>query len=350
MFESLEGRQLYSVTLVGNQLQITGDTGPTPNDVIKVAQFDANNLSVEVNGFVQFVADSAVNSIVINGGAGDDQLVVLSTPALPLDEAATINGGVGNDTIISGSGSDVLNGEAGDDVLRGGPGADVLSGGAGRNQMFGENGNDTMTGGFDADVFDGGFGTDSVSYAGRAANLDITLDGRANDGETKFVSQPAPFPPLLQVSEGDDVRENVENVVGGAGNDTIMAGSTSLNNVFDGGAGDDRLEGRGGIDTLVGGLGNDALLGGASGDLLKGGDGNDRMLGGAGDDDLRGGNGDDCLVGGVGADAMRGEAGNDVIIASDNFSDTLIDGGTGFNIADVDELLDLSVLSINIFA
>ena len=350
MFEILEGRKLFSVALVGTQLQVTGDTGGTPNDVIRISQFDAATLRVEENGTVQFFADSSVSSILINAGAGDDVAEVTSTPALPLDEPAVINGGAGNDQVRGGSGADVLNGNEGNDVIRAGPGNDSLNGGTGNNQLFGENGNDSMTAGLGADVFDGGFNTDTVNYSTRTKGLTISLDGVANDGELIVVQQPFPLPPLGQIPEGDDVRENVENVIGGAGGDLIVAGPTAVNNTFDGRGGNDRLEGRGGADNLIGGAGDDTLLGGVSGDLLQGGTGNDRLLGGAGNDDLRGGDNDDVLVGGAGVDAMRGEAGNDVLIASDTFADTLIDGGSGFDIADVDDLLDPVAVSVELLA
>ena len=52
-----------------------------------------------------------------------------------------------------------------------------------------------------------------------------------------------------------DTLRNVENVVGGSGNDT-MTGDT-LDNFLDGGLGDDILRGGGERDTLEGGLGID---------------------------------------------------------------------------------------------
>jgi serralysin len=57
--------------------------------------------------------------------------------------------------------------------------------------------------------------------------------------------------------------------------------------VLQGGAGDDRLVGVGGNDTLVGGDGLDKLFGGAGTDTLVGGAARDVLTGGAGADTFR---------------------------------------------------------------
>ena len=343
MFESLEGRRLFSVALVGTQIQVTGSAG---SDVVRISQFDASTLRVEENGIVQFFADGSVNSILINGGDGNDTLEVSSTPAAVLDEPATINGGIGNDLIRGGSGADVLNGDAGDDDIRGSQGNDSLNGGTGNNQLFGETGNDTMTAGLGADTFNGSFGTDTVTYASRTASLGIRLNGLADDGETIIEGTSLG---LVQRSEGDNVRDDVENVTTGSGNDLIQASTLVVNNTFDGGAGSDRLEGGGGHDILLGQAGDDVLLGRAGNDALRGSFGNDQLFGGSGDDDVRGGDGNDFITGGAGVDRLRGENGDDVLIASDGFADTLIDGGSGQDIADVDSI-DALPISIAILA
>src|SRR5262249_9738178 len=52
---------------------------------------------------------------------------------------------------------------------------------------------------------------------------------------------------------------NVENVIGGPGNDIIVGNDQA--NVLQGGPGRDILIGRGGADTLIGGVGDDILIG-----------------------------------------------------------------------------------------
>ena len=88
------------------------------------------------------------------------------------------------------------------------------------------------------DTLIGGEGFDTVDYGQRTEPLSITLDEVANDGEQ---------------GEGDDVRPDVEHVVGGPGNDTIIG--TALADTLEGRGGDDRITGLPGDDTLLGGNG-----------------------------------------------------------------------------------------------
>ena len=111
---------------------------------------------------------------------------------------------------------------------------------------------------------------------------------------------------------------NIENAVGGAGNDTITG--NTLANSLDGGAGNDSMDGGGNNDTLNGGLGFDSLVGGDGNDELRGGDQGDTLVGGLGNDllgggkvldSLDGGDGNDTLIGGLGIDTLIGGNGTD---------------------------------------
>ena len=102
-----------------------------------------------------------------------------------------------------------------------------------------------------ADVFNGGAGTDTVSYALRTVAVVALIDGVAHSGES---------------GENDKVMADVENLTGGAGDDTLT-GSVG-NNVLDGGAGNDTLNGLAGNDILRGGAGNDTLNGGDGDDVF----------------------------------------------------------------------------------
>lgn len=89
--------------------------------------------------------------------------------------------------------------------------------------------------------------------------------------------------------EHDDLDVNIENVIGGAGNDTIDASLSKLvPHILYGMAGNDTLIGSNLADTLYGGWGNDNLYGGNGVDILVGGDGNDLLQGGAENDILKG--------------------------------------------------------------
>ena len=110
-----------------------------------------------------------------------------------------------------------------------------------------------------------------------------------------------------RVTLGDGLGLTGISVMGGDGNDVLVAGSDAV--------------------TLNGGAGNDRLTGGAGGDRLLGGDGSDRLSGGAGDDNLVGHEGHDRVSGGDGADLIYGNAGNDRIDAEGGAD--YLDGGPG---------------------
>ena len=92
------------------------------------------------------------------------------------------------------------------------------------------------------------------------------------------------------------------------------------NVMFNGGPGDDRLQGDVGDDTLYGNGGNDRLTGGEGNDTLVGGDGDDILFGGPGDDVLKGGPGNDAISTGpgFGGDVAIGGEGNDFMLGGDD--------------------------------
>ncbi|HWM10313.1 MAG TPA: calcium-binding protein [Solirubrobacteraceae bacterium] len=268
------------------------------------------------------VTCTGVSSITIDVRDRDDDVEVG-----PGTAAVILTGGAGDDELIGGDGNDALNG---------GTDADRLSGGSGTDTLNGDWGDDSLTGGPGADTFNGGAGTDVADYSTRVSAVTVWIDALANDG--------AP-------GEADIVKTDVENAIGGAGNDTMLGGA--LANVLWGGDGHDSIDGEAGNDTLDGGDGDDALAGGAGTDIVTyagrvtpitvrldglagdGGVGEDdtvrsdveTVVGGSGDDTLVGGALVDTLWGGPGADTLQGEAGNDVLNGEDG--DDTLDGGAG---------------------
>jgi len=88
-------------------------------------------------------------------------------------------------------------------------------------------------------------------------------------------------------------------VVAGDADDWIAVSlslSAAVAVTMEGGAGNDRLDGWAGTETLIGGPGDDRLSGHNGNDVLDGGDGNDTISGYAGADVLSGGAGDDVLT------------------------------------------------------
>jgi serralysin len=123
----------------------------------------------------------------------------------------------------------------------------------------------------------------------------------------------------------------IENAIGGAGNDTIIG--NDLDNRIEGGLGNDSLDGGAGDDTLVFsgsaaitvnlGL-NGAQLTGAGTDTILGfenvetGTGNDRVTGTTGANLILSSDGNDSLYGLAGQDTLSGEAGDDIIDAGED--------------------------------
>jgi Ca2+-binding RTX toxin-like protein len=226
------------------------------------------------------------------GGAGADRLT----------------GGAGNDEAVGQSGSDTLAGGDGDDTLDGGGDDDSLSGGEGDDSLQGGDGSDTLVGAAGADLLAGGAGIDLASYSGQAAALRISINDVADDGA---------------LGERDDVRTDIEQVVGGSGPDLLVGSARSER--LDGSAGDDVLDGGLGADSLVGGDGVDlvsyasrsgrvlARIGAGSGGEPNEGDVIDRSV-----ENLTGGAGADRLTGAPGiVNVLEGGAGADLLVARD---------------------------------
>ncbi len=181
----------------------------------------------------------------VDGGDGNDDL----------------SGGNGDDTLLGGAGSDVILGEQGNDIIFGGLDNDSIDGGSDDDIIHGEGGADAVAGGdgndfihtlvVGEDTIDGGNGTDTVSFAAATADLAIDLNNAAHK--------------LL----------NVENVIGGSGNDALTG--SAYENRFEGGGGNDTVDGGAGNDVLLGGDGNDTLIGGAGADNFSGGVGFDTI-------------------------------------------------------------------------
>jgi len=249
------------------------DGGLGRDDVQFAVNFDGNSIGAVFNG-IEFASG------YLGGTNGDDRLD-LSTLTAP-GAALTIEGA---------GGADIIGGSGGQDEIRGGEGDDILAGGAGDDQLLGGSGNDT------------------ASYVKATAAIDVNLtDGYADDGG--YV----------------DSLYDIENVTGSAFNDRLSG--DDLDNVLEGGAGNDRLDGRGGTDTAsyvaattavtaslaitaaqaTRGAGSDTLTGieNLTGSVFA-----DRLSGNAGANALNGGAGDDVLDGGAGNDRLDGGAGND---------------------------------------
>jgi Ca2+-binding RTX toxin-like protein len=284
----------------------TLDFSALPGSMPVNVNLTTDNLASYANTkVVSFQAGEYPNFENVIGGQGDDTII-------GNDAANSLSGGGGDDSLAGNGGNDTLNGGAGDDTLNGGPGADELIGGP---------------------------GTDTADYSDRTDNLVLTADGLADSG--------AP-------GEGDIISTDIETILGGAGNDSIVGAVGNVGSYLVGGGGSNTLVGSAGDDTLiagdngdflVGNGGNDSLQGGAGNDTIFAGDssgnplatgiatGNATIFGGDGNDSIIGGLGNDSIVGGNGQNTIHGGAGNDTITAGDGgdylFGDAGNDSITG---------------------
>lgn len=232
-------------------------------------------------------ATGVEDDLLIDAGAGDD----------------FVTGGEGDDLIRGGDGDDYLDGGEGDDVLDGGDGDDLIRGGAGDDFLFGRAGDDILIGGEGNDHIDGGEGIDTVDYSDDTAGVTVDLrTGQAHGNST-----------------GRDTLLNIENVIGGAGND-VLIGNDSANTLI-GGAGDDRIVVAAG-DVAEGGEGNDTIEAHAGGSAAIVADG------GEGDDTLRlMGEGSGKIEHAAGIETLKVESGTWNVVAGPDFERISIHGG-----------------------
>lgn len=175
----------------------------------------------------------------IDGGAGDDSLH-------GNEGDDSITGGDGADTIYGESGNDIVSGGGGNDIVEGGSGDDTISGGTGDDWLRGSFGNDSLTSDEGDDYLWGGYGDDTFSYTDGFGN--DTIEGEeANeiDGDTLDLSAvtsdltvdlTSANPEAGSFSDGTATTSfvEIENIVLGDGNDTLLLGT---------GGGDDTVQG-----------------------------------------------------------------------------------------------------------
>ncbi len=271
-------------------------TDTTHSVIIALDNAGNGTATVAVNG----ETDTMIGIENLIGGAGNDTLTVN-------DGNNALNGGIGSDTLSGGLGNDFLNGGLGNDTLDGGNGIDTvtyayltdtthsviialdnagngtatvavngetdtmigienliggagndtltvndgnnaLNGGIGSDTLSGGLGNDFLNGGLGNDTLDGGNGIDTVTYAyltDTTHSVTIALDNAGNGTAT------------VAVTGETDTMIGIENLTGGAGNDSLSGNDG--NNVLNGGMGS---------DILRGGLGNDTYIVDNAGDVV----------------------------------------------------------------------------------
>ncbi len=148
--------------------------------------------------------------------------------------------------------TDLIYGTTGADSLLGGPGNDTLFGGDGNDTLRGQEGADSVYGGAGNDVVDGGVILDRInyndgnltSYFYATAGVNINLSGLTGDGSTGSGTATG------DASVGTDTLVNLTTIQGSPFNDTITGSAALAFEQFEGGAGNDTLDGGLITDTL----------------------------------------------------------------------------------------------------
>lgn len=275
MLDPLELRQLLSNTFANGVLTVTGTE---QNDTISITRAN-NKIVVTLNGSSQQF--SGVERINLNARGGNDN-VNFSTISIPV----------------------VARGWSGNDVIFGGKAGDKLFGDGGTDQLYGNGGDDRLDGGSGSfDLLSGGDGNDVADYSRREEDLSLSIKrGGYDDGAA---------------GENDNIRDDVEAIASGEGDDTITGWK------FD--------------DTLFGGDGDDSINGDDGRDVINGDDGDDSIHGNDGSDTIRGGDGDDEIdAGGGDHNFLYGGDGDDLLDSRNDSTDDAVDGGPGHDFAKID--------------
>lgn len=232
----------------------------------------------------------------LDGGDGEDDLLGGAGNDV-------ISGGEGDDTIIGGSGSDFVGGGDGNDVIdtggsapapdRGYPGLfagdsdplndrDTVDGGAGDDLIMTGDDNDTISGGDGNDTIYAGFDDDLI---GGDAGDDLIIAGEGSDevyggtgADTIYGGLGPSAPDALNILDATDLRPDNgrDTISGGDGNDVIFGQDDD--DVLSGDAGNDVIDGGIDEDTIYGGTGDDTIIGGQGADSLMGEDDQDVFL------------------------------------------------------------------------
>jgi Ca2+-binding RTX toxin-like protein len=162
-------RDVGNVTMDLNGLEVLTVNASGGADTVTVNDLAGTGVTtVNVNLFAAGVPDGQPDSVVVNGTAGDDAVVVagdatgvsviglaatiIVTGAEAANDRLTVNGLAGDDA-VNGSGLAAgtmlftADGGDGNDVLIGSPGHDVLLGGPGDDTLIGNGGGDVLDGG-----------------------------------------------------------------------------------------------------------------------------------------------------------------------------------------------------------
>lgn len=268
----------------GKNLIVNGGNG---NDTIKNNEFRESNSSINGgdgddlinNRLYGYQANNALSTI--DGGIGNDSILNDATDV-------TINGNDGNDSIISTGDYVSINGGEGDDTIsvygaaqltiQGGTGNDAIY----NNSLYGASilyqyshgdGNDTIYGGSALNISGGNYstqlsGNDVIVKVGEGSIL--LKNVKYGDIINIFITGTYDTSWAIDNSTNSHVTIDMRTEAVDASSRTkaIQITGNSLDNSIIGGKGNDTLNGANGDDTLTGGKGNDFFIYNSGNDII----------------------------------------------------------------------------------
>jgi hypothetical protein len=322
-----------------NVVNVNGGSGDDSLQVNGTAAADSITVtSTQVTRGTETVGYQQIEDLAVTGGAGEDELLVLSTSTA----GARLDGEEGSDDYTvnfgslagavqvddSGAGADfdtlLVNGTMGMDVL-------VLSAGlitrdtetvsyAGIEDLTidAQGGDDTITvEGTDVTTLILGGDGDDYFTVNATGPFTLTLDGE--EGSDTYEIHIGALAGLVEIDDTGTVGTDTLVVFGTPGDDEIFLTDVSITGLGDGSpfnvtfdgievlevhalAGDDLVDGSELTMsvTIFGGDGDDLLIGGSNNDQIFGEGDNDDIIGNLGSDLLDGGDGSDGILGDMG--------------------------------------------------
>ena len=293
------------------------DTGGSNRvHILSTGSIFAEESAIEsAGGFLDLTNEGSLFSIATTISAEDSGNVIVNTGTITSSTSFGIRAESGNNTI--GNGGAITSAGAGIGAFGGfsevsNTGTITSSNGFG---IFATNGNNTIAnGGAITAAGNGIFASGTGNLIVNSGSV-VTSNLFATSAAVNIVSLTGESNRLVN---GGELSGQLNAVLGGDGNETVVNrgainGDVDLgggNDLFKGGGGsvDGDIRGRGGNDTLIGGNSDDAIFGDFGNDLLKGGDGDDTLTGGNGRDVMRGGLGSDTFdFNGVNESAVGGQ-------------------------------------------
>jgi Ca2+-binding RTX toxin-like protein len=221
--------------------------------------------------------------------------------------------------------------------------------GGGFENLFTGTGNDTLVGDSSAEWFEPGAGDDSVDGNASSGTDSCDYVSPGGFGNDYLDLSPAAGPAVFDLitgtatGNGTDTFEDIESYVGTDGDDTLIFDETGGFDEFIGGAGVDTVDASSSVapgvfidlsfswvgdghnvENAIGGAGDDELIGNALGNMLLGNDGVDMIDGFGGNDYIEGGLGNDSL------DTLPGNTGADWLSYRNATGGEVIDNQLGF--------------------